>query len=91
VARGWDSKSVEEQIHAADARRGIPRTKLTPEQIEMERKRESLELQRTRVLREIANSTSERHRQTLENGLKYLEEQLAELGAKSPGKREMGA
>lgn len=80
MARGFESKDVEWQQQEAQERRAAARRPaLTPEQIERQRKREGLELQRTRVRREIEASRNERHRQTLENGLKYLEEQLAAL------------
>jgi hypothetical protein len=80
VARGWESKSVEEQIDSAKARRNEHRVKLTPEQIDVERKRDALQLQRTRVLKEISNCNDPRYRKTLENGLEYLEKQIAALG-----------
>jgi hypothetical protein len=54
--------------------------KLTPEQIEIERKRDSLKLQRTRVLRDLENCTNDRYRKTLESGLEFLDQQIAELG-----------
>lgn len=79
MARGWESKSVEEQIASANERRGQPRAKLTPEQLEIERKRDSLSLQRTRVLRELENCQDARYRATLESGLAYLDQQLAAL------------
>ncbi len=44
--------------------------------LEQERKRDGIQLQRTRVLREIKSARNERHRQTLEIGLKFLDEQL---------------
>lgn len=85
MARGWESKSVEEQIQAAGERFPEPqRERLTAEQIEIERKRDGLLLQRRRVLRELANCTQQRYRQTLENGLAYLEQQLRELGWEPP-------
>lgn len=81
VARGWESKSVQAQIESAKERLGQPpRIALTPEQMAAERKRDSLLLHRTRVLREIAGCQSERYRKTLEAGLAFLESQLAELG-----------
>ena len=79
MARGWESKSVEEQIASAKERQGQPRVKLTPEQLEVERKRDSLKLQRTRVLNQLENCAEGRYRQTLENGLAYLDSQLAAL------------
>ena len=47
--------------------------------LEQERKRDGIQLQRTRVLREIESARNERHRQTLEIGLKFLDDQLAGL------------
>jgi hypothetical protein len=82
VARGWESKSVEEQIESANARRGQPKIRPSPEQIELERKRESLLLQRTRVLNDLAKCTEARYRKTLSDGLGYLEAQLKGLGWK---------
>jgi len=80
VARGWESKSVEEQIEAARSRHGESKPRLTPEQIEAARKCDSLLLQRTRVMRELENCADERYRKTLSDGLAYLEAQLALLG-----------
>lgn len=79
MARGWESKAVEEQIQTA--REGRPATQTQPntQQIERERRRDSILLQRRRVLHEIETCTSERHRKTLESGLAYLESQLALL------------
>ena len=54
----------------------------TPEQMEIERKSDSLLLQRVRVMREIEISSNARHRKTLEEGLKYLEDSLSALGWK---------
>lgn len=79
MARGWESKSVEEQIASAKARHGQNRVRLTPEQIEIEKKRDSLILQRTRVLHDIEKCQDPRYRKTLESGLAYLESQIALL------------
>jgi hypothetical protein len=81
VARGWESKSVQAQIESANVRQGgSPRVALTPQQIEVERKRDSLLLQRTRVLRDIGSCQNDRYRKTLEGGLAFLEAQLKEMG-----------
>jgi hypothetical protein len=79
VARGWESKSVEEQQAAANARRDPNQPRLTPEQLELERKRDSLLLQRSRVVEQIAACTDARYRQTLQNGLDFLEARLREI------------
>jgi hypothetical protein len=80
VARGWESKSVEEQIESARTRHGEPKVRLTPEQIETERKCDSLLLQRKRVLQQIESCREDRYRKTLTEGLAFLESQLAALG-----------
>lgn len=80
MARGWESKSVEEQIESARGRASEHRPRLTPEQAALEKKRDSLLLQRTRVLRDLGHCRDERYRKTLADGLSYLESQLAELG-----------
>ena len=80
MARGWESKSVEEQIASARAReQGQGRVALNAHQAEVERKRDSLILQRTRVLRDLGSCQDDRYRQTLESGLAYLESQIALL------------
>jgi hypothetical protein len=80
VARGWESKSVQGQIESARPRGGIHRVKLSPEQIEIERKRDSLLLHRTRVLKDLEGCSEVRYRKTLQEGLAYLEQQLTALG-----------
>jgi hypothetical protein len=80
VARGFESKDVEQQQQEALERRAASRQpQLTSEQIERERKRDSLQLQRTRVLHEIDACKDDRRRKILNSGLKYLDDQLAAL------------
>jgi hypothetical protein len=80
VARGWESKSVEEQIESANRHRDESGPKLTREQLETQRKCESLLLHRTRVLSDLEKCSDERYRKTLSDGLAFLEHQLAALG-----------
>jgi hypothetical protein len=80
VARGWESKSIQAQIESANAHRGIRKIRLSPEQLENQRKCESLLLHRTRVLHDLEKCSEERYRKTLSDGLSYLEAQLAQLG-----------
>ncbi len=83
MARGWESKSVESQVEARDhSSRKDRMPQRTAEQMEIERKSDSLLLQRVRVMREIESSSNARHRKTLEEGLKYLEDSLSALGWK---------
>ena len=80
MARGFESKDVEQQQQDAEERRAnARRVALSAEQAEVVRKRDGLLLQRTRILREIEISKDDRHRQTLQSGLQYLDEQIASL------------
>ena len=56
---------------------------LTADQLDIERKRDSLLLHRTRVLRDLEKCSEDRYRKTLTDGLSFLETQLTELGWKS--------
>lgn len=80
MARGWESKSVEAQIESANLRRGEGKPSLTPEQVETQRKRDSLLLHRTRVLSDLEKCSDARYRKTLSDGLAFLEQQLGALG-----------
>ncbi len=80
MARGWESKSVQEQIAAARAREGDTKPHLTPEQVAIAKKCDALLLHRTRVLHDLENCRDERYRKTLAEGLAYLESALTELG-----------
>jgi hypothetical protein len=80
VARGWESKSVEAQIESANRRRGESKPRLTSDQMEAQRKRDSLLLHRTRVLSDLQKCSDERYRKTLSDGLAFLEQQLGALG-----------
>jgi len=79
MARGWESKSVEEQKGLADTRPHSAAGRLTPEQRERQRERDSLELSRSRVRQELASATNPRRREMLEAALRDLEKKLAAL------------
>lgn len=89
MARGWESKSVEEQIELAATRpeRGPAPARLTEEERRLRRERESLELSRTRVMRELAAASHPRRREMLEATLKHLNEKLSNLQGMSPQQR----
>jgi hypothetical protein len=80
MARGWESKEVESQIESAQSKRAAARNApLTSEQIRNQQQRESLEMSRTRVLRDLETVTHDRYREQLQSALKHLEQKLAEL------------
>ena len=81
MARGWESKSVESQIDAAEERHSMAQhPRLSNEEAALLRQREGLQLSRVRVLRELEESVHERHRIQLKAALAYLDQQLAALG-----------
>jgi hypothetical protein len=85
MSRGWESKDVESQMEAAAALRTNQRatarqTPPTAEQIRLQSERRSLELSRTRVLKDLDTATHSRRREQLEAALHHLDRKLAELG-----------
>lgn len=81
MARGWESKSVESQIEAAEERQKLSQAhRISVEQAELQRQRESLQLSRVRVLRDLETSTHPRYQENLRAALRHLDEKLAELG-----------
>jgi hypothetical protein len=82
MARGWESKSVESQIEAAEARASLAnRRALADAEIRLQRERESLELSRTRVLQDMAAAVNPRYREVLERSLGFLDDKLKALAA----------
>jgi hypothetical protein len=80
MARGWESKSVESQIESAEERAALAKLpRLTPEEAERKRQRESLLLSRTRVVHDIESSKNPGYRKTLEAALKHLDDKIATL------------
>lgn len=78
MARGWESKSVESQKESAASREAKP-PKQTPEELARRVKRDSLLLQRTRILSELQTACNPRFRGQLELSLAHLEAELRKL------------
>ena len=80
MARGWESKSVDDQITAAEAERtSHSKRRLTPAEVERLRLKEGLLLSRVRVLGDIEKSRNPRHREILRAALADLEARLSQL------------
>jgi hypothetical protein len=79
VARGWESKSVEEQQSAFRREADPGKVRPTAEQTEQHRRREGLQLSRTRILAQIGAAKHENHRKMLEQTLAELDAQLSQL------------
>ena len=81
MARGWESKSVEDQIGAAEAERELrSKPHLSEQQRENEDRKKSLLLSRSQILSRLRAATSPRYRAQLQVALDHLEAQLKECG-----------
>ena len=82
MARGWESKSVAAQIDMAENRSAVARAKvLSEESLDLLRKKESILMSRTRVVRDLENAQNPRYRAVLGKALKDLDAQLSTLAA----------
>jgi len=80
MAPGWGSKSVEDQIGAAEAEREIRAShQLSSEQREQSEHKQSLMLSRALILSRIKAARDPRYRAQLQMALDQLNEQLREL------------
>jgi len=79
VARGWESKSVEDQQAQAVLKASPATPPLTPAQIAIARRKQGLVLSRQHVLQQLEAAKSARHREILQNALADLDRQLAQL------------
>ena len=80
VARGWESKSVESQMEMAETDKAAPAATRSPkEQLERQRRRESLELSRKRVVNDLAACQNPRYRTVLEAALAHLDNEIQAL------------
>jgi hypothetical protein len=81
MARGWESKSVEEQMESA--KNGIAsgsQGSLTDDEKKARHERDSLNLSRAYIVHQIEASTNERYTRSLQQALSELDEKLATLG-----------
>jgi hypothetical protein len=77
MARGWESKSVEQQQEEMPGRHTIARPPISPEQQRVNRKREGLLLSRQRLAQQLQTACNPRHRQMLEQSIAEMDSQLA--------------
>ena len=84
MARGWESKSVEDQIQERqEAAANASRQQITPEEAQLQAKREGLEMARTRTLASLQAACDGRYRAHLERVLADLDAQLLALDSAS--------
>ena len=75
MARGWESKAVEQQQEEAASNKSA-RAPKSAEEIAEEKRRQSIELSRQRILQQLQVACNPRHREMLERALAGLDEQL---------------
>lgn len=82
MARGWESKSVEAQIDMAEADRGAaPQRSHDSRSLELIRKKETILLSRTRVVRDLKSAQNPRYKALLSKALADLDAQLSTIAA----------
>jgi len=81
MARGWESKSVEDQVQDSQTKTSDKQKRqVAPSELETRRRREVLLLSRARVQRDLEASQNPRYRDQLSRALADIESQLAALG-----------
>lgn len=84
MARGWESKAVENQVADFETKKAREnRAALTPQQAENARQRDSLLLARTRVQNDLNSATDPRRREQLSLALAHLSDQIGKLEAEN--------
>src|SRR5215510_7480966 len=80
MARGWESKAVEQQIEEGK-QEAAPRTRstMTPAERQRVTQLESLRLSRSRLLEQLDKASHPAHREMLHKGLAAVEEQIDTL------------
>ena len=83
MARGWESKSVEDQLADAEAAKDDQAKHHSSQQERVkENQRQNLLLSRTQIMRRLDAATNAQYRTQLEAALQDLENKLLELDAK---------
>jgi hypothetical protein len=82
MARGWESKAVEDQINAAEERarrKQAAQDEISPQERSRRERLESLQLSRARTLTQLEQATRPAHRQMLQRTLRALEAEIDSL------------
>ncbi len=80
MARGWESKAVEDQMDEALRSQNEPASRVqSPEEIGRDRKIESLTLARSRFAEQLSRARSDAHRRMIQRSLRAVEEEIESL------------
>jgi len=77
MARGWESKSVEQQQEEMSERQKTVGAPISPDEQQLNRKREGLLLSRKRLTQQLQAAYNPRHRQMLQQAIAELDRQLS--------------
>lgn len=81
MARGWESKSVEEQqAESVKTPAEARRRQLTPQELIKRREQDELGLARKSVLHQLETAQNPRHRKMLQDALAELDTRLRQMG-----------
>ncbi len=78
MARGWESKAVENQQQEAQDRSSVP-VAIDHADVARQTERATLMLSRTRALADLQHACAPAHRSMLEQAIRALDERLARL------------
>jgi hypothetical protein len=84
MARGWESKSVEQQQADMGQSPESGKPRLSAEEKEMTRKREGLQLARKHLMEQLQASSRPKHRQMLERSILEIDKQLSSFDKFTP-------
>ncbi|HMD15178.1 MAG TPA: hypothetical protein VKH18_00825 [Terriglobales bacterium] len=76
MARGWESKSVEQQQEVMLERREAAGARISPDEQQRTRKREGLLLSRSHFAQQLQAASSPRHREMLSQAIAEVDRQL---------------
>lgn len=79
MARGWESKAVEDQIAASEERKSAVKRAPTAAELERESRRQGLLLSRAKIAGDIERARDDRHRAALQQALEYIDSQIDSL------------
>jgi hypothetical protein len=79
VARGWESKSVEDQIAASEERKSVAKRTPTPDELDRESRRQGLLLSRAKIAGDLERARHERHRAALQQALDYIDSKIGSV------------
>lgn len=83
MARGWESKSIEDQIGDAEAaKEDQAKQTLSQQGRALENQRQNLQLSRTQIMGRLKAATNPQYRTQLEAALQDLEKKLSDLDTK---------